>query len=45
MITFINNSGQEVEVNDSLANVAAAEKAGWTRKKKAKPAKSTKKEA
>ncbi len=38
MIKYINQSGQEVEINDSPANIAAAEKAGWT-KAKAKKAK------
>ena len=33
MIKYINQSGQEVEINDSPANIKAAEAAGWTKAK------------
>ena len=33
MIKYINNSGNEVEINDNPANIKAAEKAGWTKAK------------
>ena len=29
MIKWLNNSGNEVETNDHLANIAAAKAAGW----------------
>ena len=38
MIKYTNQSGAEVEINDTPANVKAAEAAGWT-KAKAKKAK------
>ena len=37
MITFINNSGKEVEVNESPDNLNAAYKAGWKIKGKTTP--------
>ena len=39
MIKYINKSGMEIEINEAPANIAAAEKAGWTKKPKAKKAK------
>ena len=41
MIKYINKSGQEVEINDSPANIKAAEKAGWTKAKAKKVKKDT----
>ncbi len=43
MIKYINQSGNEVEINDTPANIQAAEKAGWT-KAKAKKAKKVNKD-
>ena len=31
MIEYINKSGTKIEINDTYANVRAAEKAGWTK--------------
>lgn len=46
MIKYINQSGQEVEINDTPANIQAAEKAGWvegsTKEAKARIAKKDK---
>jgi len=39
MIKYINLSGNEVEINDTPANIKAVESAGWTKKAKAKKVK------
>ena len=39
MIKYLNLSGKEVNINDTPVNIAAAEKAGWTKKPKGKKAK------
>ena len=39
MIIYLNQSGNEVEINDTPANIAAAEDAGWTKKPKTRKAK------
>ena len=43
VVKYINKSGTEIEINDTLANVQAAEKAGWTKASNA--SKKTKKQA
>lgn len=42
MIKYINKSGREIEINEAPANIAAAEKLGWT-KAEAKKVKKSKK--
>jgi hypothetical protein len=43
MVIFINRSGEEIEVNETPANINAAHNAGW--KLKGKPTPSAKKKA